>query len=515
MPGLNEENYLDNLLNSVGESLHNDDVQNEDESLVMPELHEESVSEPIDLTEKSEISEDELQKLADLDLDNLLSDISENSVDVETLFSGDNAVQDKNFDLSESDIKAEGKDEHNSDTEPDVLDFDVNNNDSLDNINSGDTDNTGEDNVRADNDGDGDENRILEDNSHKKNKKNKNKKEKKGLLKAIKSVFFEKLDENDTPISEEMIKEVSKSDDEEILPDFNRIEQEDHELDENEQLLREMYGENSNQKETEIAPPEKGIFAKIKYRIEQFRKKSQEEDILEQEAEDKEFEEYQKAKQEKKEVLRQKKEEAKEKKVQKKEQKPKKEKPVRTKKEKKPKPAPKPGDILKIKPRSVICFVLFVSGVVILILMLNKTINYNNSSNAAKACIESGNYSKAYDMLAGMKLNENDKNLYDQTVHIMYVERQYESYQNYKNMNMSTEAINALIKGIERYNTYAAKGEELGVKKYMDECRDRIYKSLEEDYKITKAKADELVRMYDTQFVQYYKTIEEYGKVKQ
>ena len=43
----------------------------------------------------------------------------------------------------------------------------------------------------------------------------------------------------------------------------------------------------------------------------------------------------------------------------------------------------------------------------------------------------------------------------------------------------------------------------------------QIYKALEGDYKITKAKADELVRMYDTQFVQYYKTIEEYGKVKQ
>lgn len=508
MPGLNEENYLDNLLNSVGENLNNNNVQNEEESLVIPEIHEESVSQPIDLTEKSEMSEDDLHKLADLDLDNLLSDISENSVDVETLFNSDNTVQGKNFDLSDIDIKAEGKDEYKSDTEADMLDFDVNTNGSLDNINSSDTDNTDEDNV-------GDVNIILEDNSHKKNKKKKDKKEKKGLLKAIKSVFFEKIDENDVPISEEMIKEVSKSDEEEILPDFNKIEHEDHELDENEQLLREMYGENSKQQENEIAPPEKGIFAKIKYRIEQFRKKSQEEDILEQEAEDKEFEEYQKAKQEKKEVLRQKKEEAKEKKVQKKEQKPKKEKPVRIKKEKKPKPAPKPGDILKIKPRSVICFVLFVSGVVILILMLNNTINYNNSSNAAKACIESGNYSKAYDMLAGMKLNENDKNLYEQTVHIMYVERQYESYQNYRNMNMPTEAINALIKGIERYNTYVSKGEELGVKKYMDECRDRIYKALEGDYKITKAKADELVRMYDTQFVQYYKTIEEYGKVKQ
>lgn len=216
MPGLNEENYLDNLLNSVGENLNNNNVQNEEESLVIPEIHEESVSQPIDLTEKSEMSEDDLHKLADLDLDNLLSDISENSVDVETLFNSDNTVQGKNFDLSDIDIKAEGKDEYKSDTEADMLDFDVNTNGSLDNINSSDTDNTDEDNV-------GDVNIILEDNSHKKNKKKKDKKEKKGLLKAIKSVFFEKIDENDVPISEEMIKEVSKSDEEEILPDFNKI----------------------------------------------------------------------------------------------------------------------------------------------------------------------------------------------------------------------------------------------------------------------------------------------------
>ena len=166
MPGLNEENYLDNLLNSVGENLNNNNVQNEEESLVIPEIHEESVSQPIDLTEKSEMSEDDLHKLADLDLDNLLSDISENSVDVETLFNSDNTVQGKNFDLSDIDIKAEGKDEYKSDTEADMLDFDVNTNGSLDNINSSDTDNTDEDNV-------GDVNIILEDNSHKKNKKKK------------------------------------------------------------------------------------------------------------------------------------------------------------------------------------------------------------------------------------------------------------------------------------------------------------------------------------------------------
>ncbi len=344
----------------------------------------------------------------------------------------------------------------------------------------------------------------------------KSKKKKSGIGQFIRNIFFESNEE--TPESSKAKKEGKKAGKEaekdakeaikkEVTPSEDGAE----ELDENQRLIYEMYGNGSDTEEA--SAPKKGFFAKIKYRIEQMLKKHQEEDKLEQEAEEKEYEEKQKVKAEKKEAGKVKKDEAKKAKVEKQKSKAAK-KAEKPKKEKKPKPEPKPGDILKIKPKAIVMFVLFVAGAIILISMLNETVNYNNSLSAAKYNMENGNYGKAYDALSGLKLHKEDKSLYDQASAIMYVKRQYESYENYSSIGLHTEAINALIKGLERYNLYYDKAVELGVNKQVDEVRADIIKKLEEDYKISESEANNLLIMSEENFTQYYSKIEAYGKAK-
>ena len=50
-------------------------------------------------------------------------------------------------------------------------------------------------------------------------------------------------------------------------------------------------------------------------------------------------------------------------------------------------------------------------------------------------------------------------------------------------MNMKTEAINAVIKGVDRYQTYRAEGKELGVDDKMKESYDKIINALKDTYK--------------------------------
>ena len=204
-----------------------------------------------------------------------------------------------------------------------------------------------------------------------------------------------------------------------------------------------------------------------------------------------------------------KKEEKKKQAKQAKDKKPKKEKKPKKVKVKEP---PKPGDILKIKPKSIILFILLIAGIIMLIQVFGYSINYNSKVNAAKDYFINGEYEKAYNSLSGMNLSGNEETIYNQSKVVMYVQRQYESYLNYRKMNMNTEAINALIKGVDRYQTYRAEGKELGVDDKMKESYDKIINALKDTYKISETEAISLADMSNSDFVTYYYKIEAYGE---
>lgn len=295
-------------------------------------------------------------------------------------------------------------------------------------------------------------------------------------------------------------------------------EEPDRSKDENVQLIKEMYGDKDNLDEN-IAP-KKGLIAKLKYRIAQLKKKNAEEDKLEEEAELADIEEQKKKKEEKQAAAAVKKENAKkEKEVKTAEKKKAKDakaakKAAKPKKEKKPKPEPKPGDILKIKPKSIMLFITLVASVIVLISLLNTTVSYTTAISKAKTNLENGDYSKVYESLSGMKLNKSDETLYRQATLITYVTRQYESYQNYMEMDMKTEAINALVKGLARYDTYYNEANSLGVGNQMKEARAQIIQAFNDTFKISESEAVSLVAMSDNNFTQYYRKIEAYGKAR-
>ena len=187
---------------------------------------------------------------------------------------------------------------------------------------------------------------------------------------------------------------------------------------------------------------------------------------------------------------------------------------AKPKKEKKPKPEPKPGDILKIKPKSIMLFITLVASVIVLISLLNTTVSYTTAISKAKTNLENGDYSKVYESLSGMKLNKSDETLYRQATLITYVTRQYESYQNYMEMDMKTEAINALVKGLARYDTYYNEANSLGVGNQMKEARAQIIQAFNDTFKISESEAVSLVAMSDNNFTQYYRKIEAYGKAR-
>ena len=510
-----------------------------------------SLDEKPDFSEP-ELSEDDMKRLSQMGLDNIIEQVTTDTSSVDDLF--DDTKEEKD------NINNQNNKEKSDEKKADV-------NMAVDTV---DNDETASDSAKA---------------AKKVKKKQKKEQTKKNnIFSVIKSVFFENLDEEDEDLdiekkeksskqkvvktnkTKKSVDDVRKDDDirqsapepqaelqpeNESIIDENRAdiadninqddensvnndiyddtsedktekndlpEEPDRSKDENVQLIKEMYGDKDNLDEN-IAP-KKGLIAKLKYRIAQLKKKNAEEDKLEEEAELADIEEQKKKKEEKQAAAAVKKENAKKenevKAAEKKKAKDAKaaKKAAKPKKEKKPKPEPKPGDILKIKPKSIMLFITLVASVIVLISLLNTTVSYTTAISKAKTNLENGDYSKVYESLSGMKLNKSDETLYRQATLITYVTRQYESYQNYMEMDMKTEAINALVKGLARYDTYYNEANSLGVGNQMKEARAQIIQAFNDTFKISESEAVSLVAMSDNNFTQYYRKIEAYGKAR-
>lgn len=472
----------------------------------------------------SELSDNDMERLMNMNLDDLIDDVKADtdSISIDDLLNqGDElksaeaqaqaqalaeelAEKEKNDSQVNETEPDDNKADSDNNTEPDAAQTEAGNEGAVSDIeNRQDADNKEADNKESEK-----KESVQVDESKIKPEKPK----KDSFFKKIKKVFFDSL-EDESPKEEAADngngENTSSEDKSADKPEADNGEPKD----ENEQIIEDVFGNKDTLDDSEA--PKKGFFARFKYRLAQMKAKRIEEEKAEEEAERLDNEEKQKNKELKKAAATEKKEKKKQAAEQKKAAKPKKVKQPKPKKEKKPKEPPKPGDILKIKPLSLVMLVLFVAGVVVLISVLNSALYYNTNSSQAKTYYNNGEYDKAYSKLNGMKLNSNDKTLYEQASTIMYVKRQYDSYKNYMSLNMKTEALDALIKGIDRYNTFRSTAQELGIDDKFKAEYQNIIDALQNTFKISEAQGISLADMSNSDFTNYYLKIKEYGKAVQ
>ena len=452
----------------------------------------------------SELSDNDMERLMNMNLDDLIDDVK---ADTDSISIDDLLNQGDELKRAEAQAQAQALEEELAEKEKN--DSQVNETEAGNEGAVSDIENRQDaDNKEADNKEPEKKESVQVDESKIKPEKPK----KDSFFKKIKKVFFDSL-EDESPKEEAADngngENTSSEDKSADKPEADNGEPKD----ENEQIIEDVFGNKDTLDDSEA--PKKGFFARFKYRLAQMKAKRIEEEKAEEEAERLDNEEKQKKKELKKAAATEKKEKKKQAAEQKKAAKPKKVKQSKPKKEKKPKEPPKPGDILKIKPLSLVMLVLFVAGVVVLISVLNSALYYNTNSSQAKTYYNNGEYDKAYSKLNGMKLNSNDKTLYEQASTIMYVKRQYDSYENYMSLNMKTEALDALIKGIDRYNTFRSTAQELGIDDKFKAEYQNIIDALQNTFKISEAQGISLADMSNSDFTNYYLKIKEYGKAVQ
>lgn len=159
----------------------------------------------------------------------------------------------------------------------------------------------------------------------------------------------------------------------------------------------------------------------------------------------------------------------------KKEPKPKKPKKEKVKKEKK---APKPSELVKVTPKTFLGIIIFAVVITVVVIFGTKIVNYSVSVKHAIDHFNNGKYDQAYDSIAGLEVKDKDKDTYYKirTVASVYVD--YTSYVNYRQLGMNVEALDSLIKGLGHYDDYYADAEKYDVVAQYDGVKDIIIDEL-------------------------------------
>ena len=120
---------------------------------------------------------------------------------------------------------------------------------------------------------------------------------------------------------------------------------------------------------------------------------------------------------------------------------------------------------------------------------------YSSSKKQAMKYFEMGKYEQAYQEVLGTKVKEKDPETYNKIRTVMQVQRALDSYQNYDAMNYYPDALNALIRGLQRYDANLETAKQLEIEDEVDGCKEQIVSLLQSEYGVSESQARELLSL--------------------
>lgn len=186
-------------------------------------------------------------------------------------------------------------------------------------------------------------------------------------------------------------------------------------------------------------------------------------------------------------------EESKDKKKDKKDKKAKKEKKPKEKKVKEVAEEEEEKDEGRINRIGAAVIFTFFAAVTIALVLGTNSFNYNLSIKNATEYFAIRKYTKAYNEVSGIDIKKKDIEIYDKIKTVMYVNKQLNSYNNYYALKLYPEALDSLLKGMERYDKYIALAEEMGIVSDLDYVRSQIMAELSNTYNLSEEIAYDII----------------------
>lgn len=140
---------------------------------------------------------------------------------------------------------------------------------------------------------------------------------------------------------------------------------------------------------------------------------------------------------------------------------------------------------------------IFFGLIAMLLIVGTNMISYSLSIQHAKDYFDKQKYNEAYNEVYGIDFKAEDMVIYDKIMTVMFVNKQLNSYNNYYYIGKYPEALDSLLKGLERYEKYIEFATMLGVKRDLDYVREHILAELKTVFNISEKEAMKLMAQDD------------------
>lgn len=175
--------------------------------------------------------------------------------------------------------------------------------------------------------------------------------------------------------------------------------------------------------------------------------------------------------------------------------KPKKQKKPKKVKQKKEKKKSEEGEDLFAPPqrplskKKVITVFLFCATIAACIIVVCIILPDSMQKQEAVTAYDQGEYADVYQLLYGKKLNEQEEVIFQGSNLVLQMSRRLSSYNNYVNLDMRVEALDALLAGVERYHEILPEAENYNVVSEVNEIYVQILGTLSANFGLSEQDA--------------------------
>lgn len=148
----------------------------------------------------------------------------------------------------------------------------------------------------------------------------------------------------------------------------------------------------------------------------------------------------------------------------------------------------------KINRAGAFTVFLFFGLILLLILAGTNIFSYTISIKNAKSYFDTRKYTEAYNEVYGIDIKAKDLETYDKIMTVMFVNKQLNSYNNYYTIKKYPEALDALLKGLKRYDKYVTLANMLGIKSDLDYVRKQILSELSRVFNLSEKDAMRIIK---------------------
>lgn len=159
----------------------------------------------------------------------------------------------------------------------------------------------------------------------------------------------------------------------------------------------------------------------------------------------------------------------------------------------------------KLSRKKVTVIFAFCFSILAMILILQKVLLDLSNVKDARWAYDNADYETCYTNLYGQELSEEDEAIFQKSYIILCVQRKWDSYENFKQMDMGVEALDALFEGVRVYRELDERAESLGVLGQITAIFENIYSELR-GYGLSEADIEEILA-YESK-VSYTKRLE-------